>query len=225
MQQENYTIRTETRPMSEPKCQHYCSSFSCFLGNTINLPVELSPQPSIIGNKYEKNIYLFIGTKKYIKSALQLANAIIELNKTTSGKVVGHFIGISSKDFPFENPDIICHGYLSKSNPEQFQLYISLLESSKFIVNTTNGWAGINSLVEAMFFYTPVIVSTFEEFVDHFGQQIDFGFYCESSLFSTILESYRISYDEYFKLCENSHNRVRCWNWLSFTQKLILEIK
>lgn len=84
---------------------------------------------------------------------------------------------------------------------------------------------GYSSLIEAMYFYTPVIVAPYKEFVAEFGEEIEFGVYNEEfshqCLTNNILNIFQNK--EYEKMCKAAHRRVENYTWSEFVNN-ILEI-
>lgn len=82
---------------------------------------------------------------------------------------------------------------------------------------------GYSSTVEAMYFYTPVIVSPYDDFVNEFGKDIDFGIYNEkydSSVLAKNIEAIFNSGD-YENMCLNAHERVKDYTWDNYVDKIL----
>ena len=79
-------------------------------------------------------------------------------------------------------------------------------------------------MIEAMYFYTPVIVYPCTEFVDEFGEEIEFGKYLKDSkyLAQTILEVW--SQRDYQKMAQKSHDRVSNYTWTHFVDELLSDV-
>lgn len=82
---------------------------------------------------------------------------------------------------------------------------------------------GYSSIVEAMYFYTPVIVSPYDDFVNEFGKDIDFGIYnkkYDSLVLAKNMESIFNSSD-YENMCLNAHERVKDYTWDNYVDKIL----
>lgn len=124
------------------------------------------------------------------------------------------------ENLPF---NVYCHGYLRKNNIKERKLYYDLLISAKVLINPTPLWAGYSSIVEGMFFYTPIVVTPFKDFVDEFGINIDFGVYNE--IFSAEVLSQNIlsviHSHSYLDFCKKAHERVKSYTWDIYIDKLL----
>ena len=182
----------------------------------------------IIFQKSQKCRLVFIGRHHYISGAISLLKAYNELVKTMTFLELD-IVGLQSKDFP---PTLInelkgnvrFHGYLDKGNDEDCRIYYNILNNASLYVNTTPGWVGYTSMIEAMYFYTPVIVYPCKEFIDEFGSQIDFGKYAnETDDLAKIIEKV-YSNNQYIQMAKNAHERVSNYTWQHFVDLLLSKI-
>ncbi len=130
----------------------------------------------VVKQKDKSEEILFIGGKKYLDGAKKLVEAFKRFVQTHPNAGL-HLIGLKKEYFSSLPHNVICHGYLQKDKEGDKELYYKLLLNAKVIVNPSPLWAGYSSTIEAMFFYTPVIVSPYKDFVDEFGKDIPFGIY------------------------------------------------
>lgn len=156
-----------------------------------------------------------------------ILNAYIELLGSIPDTELD-MIGLYSSDFPIEildklNKNVRFWGYLDKGNLEHRRIYYDILSNASIYVNTSAGWVGYTSMIEAMAFYTPVIVYPCVEFIDEFGSCIDFGLYSDTD--SPILLAKHIreiwSSDNYCQMAQNAHNRVEDYTWPNFVDRLL----
>ena len=164
----------------------------------------------ILSLKEKSNLLLFIGRKNYVEGANMLVRVFSRLKSLFSDLEL-HIVGLRKCDLTGIFDGIYCHGYLDKANPEERKLYYDLLLRAKIFVNPTPLWGGYSSTVEAMYFYTPIIVSNYGSFVESFGEKIDFGFYIKNNqdteLYYCIL---KIIHSEMYKsFCVNAHEKVK----------------
>lgn len=196
-----------------------------YLGNVINALITPS-KDACLKLKSESQTILFIGNKKYISGAISLIKVFKEL-RTVYSSLALHIIGIKQQDFE-EIPDgVICHGYLDKGVQSQSELYYNLLMKAKVFVNTTRKWSAFSATIEAMYFYTPVIISNYEEVTRNFGTSPTFGFYCEEwemTLQKKCIEKILLS-DNYTTMCIESHEAVKLSTWSVYTDRVLSLIK
>ena len=95
--------------------------------------------------------------------------------------------------------------------------------NAKVLINPTPKWGAYSSTIEAMYNYTPVIVSPYETFVNEFGRIIDFGLYNEHYTAEGIAKDIEIVIfnNDYKSLCENAHNRVEKYTWSNYVDKVL----
>lgn len=194
-------------------------------GNVVNnLYKGIIDSHQIIETKKKSKRILFIGGKKYIDGCRLLIEAHkILLNKGI--KCETDIIGLSSSDFSnIEIPNSIhFHGYLKKDVQEQCNLYYKLVLNASVFVNPTEIWAGYSSTIESMYFYTPVIISPYKDFVAEFGENINFGYY--NSLFSAECLSSNIikilNDSTYADKCINAHNVTKDYTWKNYISKVL----
>ena len=213
-----------------PTCVNYINkrlrdNKAIYLGvNVVNNLIN-SPSPEIISQKTQKCRLVFIGRHHYMSGAISLLKAYNELIETMP-YIELDIIGLQSMDFP---PTLIndmkgnvrFHGYLDKGNVLDCRTYYNILKNASLYVNTTPGWVGYTSMIEAMYFYTPIIVYPCKEFIDEFGCQIDFGKYAnETDNLATLIEKIYTG-KEYIQMAQNAHERVSNYTWQHFVDLLL----
>lgn len=174
----------------------------------------------IIQQKLLSYKLLFIGTIKYIEGANILIDAVSKLLPKYP-KLEVHIIGMKSSDFN-KLPDFVhCYGYLDKAKNDDRNAYNNLMQSAKMIVNTTPKWSGFSSVIEAMYFYNPVITTAYDDFLETFDTPINFGILNESN--NTLAEeiSNIIEDKNYTQLCTNAHEAVKDFTWEKYINKFI----
>lgn len=177
----------------------------------------------IIENKVISHSLLFIGGKKYLEGAQKLIDALNCPILRKYPKLELNIIGLK-KEWLTNCPDNVhCYGYLKKDIEDQRKLYYDLLLSSKVMVNPTPLWAGYSSTIEAMFFYTPVIISPYKDFVNEFGEKIDFGVYNEEFTKECIAQNICsvIENPQYSQMCQRAHEKVKDYTWECYVDKLL----
>ncbi|MCI8659816.1 MAG: glycosyltransferase [Lachnospiraceae bacterium] len=201
-----------------------------YLGNVINSKLIDFPEKETIEKKARNNHYLFIGRQKYINSAISLVQAAEHYNKNHETKITIDIIGLTKEMNPLFSSDYVqCYGYLSKENEEQEKLYYNLILHAKAIVNTTEGWNGMSSLIEAMYYDTPVIIVPNPNIIKTFGNQCDFGVYCKKDTCKAVLEAIltiqAMPNKDYVLTCQQAHKKVETFTWTNYAKKLISLIK
>lgn len=178
--------------------------------NSLENPVE----EGIIKRKIESKSLLFIGKNHYLKGAVSLIKAFQKL-KIEDPEWELHIIGLKEQDFPPGINGIIFHGYLNKEITRERLLFYQLLTKATVFINTNPRWGAYSSTLEAMNFYTPVLVSRYDEFESNFGEELDFGYYVrlnESHLIYDKIMSI-VRQPTYHQLCLNAHEKVKDFTW------------
>lgn len=202
-------------------------SIVSFESNVVNVidPQPLNPE-AILEQKNSSNLILFIGDGRYAEGAKTLLQSYQTISQTYKNAEVA-FVGLSYSDIGVspDNPmkGVTCYGYLNKSIPTENKLYYDLLRKAKVIVNTNEKWAGFSSIVEAMYYYTPVIVTPFSSFVDTFGSKVRFGYYVSNNCDEAVAKSLSsvLSTIRYQDMCMSAHDCTRSFTWSHF----VLEIE
>ncbi len=205
--------------------KHYINENIYYLGNVINSLYVISEIDAIKHKKNSNNI-LFVGSKKYIEGAQSLINAFEKL-KQNYPQLNLHIIGMKFADFESLPKDVHCYGYLDKGKDADRNLYYKLFREAKVFINTTPKWGAFSASIEAMYFYIPVITSAYNDFVETFGSNIDFGYYCEQNS-STLIEKNIIkilNHISYKSLCINAHKSVEKYTWDAYIDKVIRKIE
>ena len=178
----------------------------------------------IIKEKTNSRKILFIGRKtSYLEGARVLIEAV-KLLRERGEDVELDIIGISSDAFAEDQPSYVrCHGFLRKDIEAERDLYYQLLQEAALLVNATPKWAAYSSTIEAMYFYTPVIVSPYQEFQNEFGTEIPFGKYNlkfnAESLAADVASVLNAS--NYIDMCHSAHNAVSSYTWEEYVHKVL----
>ncbi len=196
-----------------------------YLGNVVNSACH-PMEKDILEIKRKSNKILFIGSPKYIEGALKLIKAF-KILKLKLPSLTLNIIGIDKSNFKNLPEDVNCYGYLDKGIEKDRSLYYKLLKESRIFVNTTPKWGAFSASLEAMYFYIPVVISPYNEFIETFGESINFGAYCQNNSELILAEKieYVICHNSYDQLCINAHNSVKGFGWNSYIDKLILKIE
>ena len=188
-------------------------------GHILNCDEPVGDVDALAQQKFCANEILFIGRKAYRQGALCLIDAVERYNTAHPDfplhlNIIGmtdELLGIQS------NETVTCHGILNKADSVQRQTYYDLIRKAKCIANTTKNWGGISSITEAMLFGTPVITSKYDEFSEIFGEDLSFGYYCESEnvdkLAQALADLLAKDKDAYAQLARNAHNSVKDFTW------------
>ena len=196
-----------------------------YLGNVVNSIIDTS-ESNIIEGKTGSNDLLFIGGKHYIEGAKSLIKAYTIL-KSEYPNLLLHIVGMESKDFDNVPAGVYCYGYLDKAKHNERELYYLLLKKSKVFINTTPKWGAFSATIEAMYFYNPIITTPYNEFINTFGYNINFGYYCENESTDLLCAMIKkvIKDESYEIMCVNAHNSVKSYAWDSFIDKVLIKIK
>lgn len=177
----------------------------------------------IVKLKKTSNEILIIAKPDRYKESTQLTIKAFEKLREEYPTAELHIIGMINDDLHHLPEGVFCHGYLHKDIAEENREFYDLLLKAKVVVNVTPKWAAYSSLIEAMYFYTPIICSPFEQFVDEFGKEIDFGFYNSEYSTEGILCDFTaiMQCNNYESLCLAAHERVKDYTWDNYTDKLL----
>ncbi len=198
----------------------------CFLGgNVINSFYDgVLNAHELIERKRNSRKVLFIGRKtSYMEAARILVDTVAELHETDP-HVELDMIGIAEDDFDQTLPAYVrCHGFLHKDIEEERSLYYKLLTEASVLVNVMPKWAAYSSTVEAMFFYTPVVVSPYQEFVHEFGEDIPFGRYNRDFSVSGVADDILsvLSASHYEDMCLKAYQAVESYTWENYVRRIL----
>ncbi|MCM1140160.1 MAG: hypothetical protein NC453_16465 [Muribaculum sp.] len=171
----------------------------------------------LIKTKHQSNYILFIGSKAYIPGLKLLIDVIKD-----EDNIIIEIIGMTRDVMP--DAPLFCHfnGYLRKDNLIQNEQYYSLLKGARFVCNPTPLWGAYSSTVEAMYFYNPIVVAPYEQFVLEFGRDADFVRYTENgNLRSIITNLFALNFESYRLMAVSAHNRVENYTWDHFVDNMI----
>lgn len=206
---------------SNPKANIY------YLGNYFVNSVfneQIDAEETIV-EKQKNKALLFIGSQNnitYLKTAQKIAEAYC-IAKNRIDNLSLHMIGIESSALKCEDKGIFCYGYLHKDCKDECVLYYKTLIQSSLIINVTPLWAGYSSIIESMYYYTPVLVSPFKDFVREFGTEIDFGKYNSTFNEKDIADDICniLSSERYAQMAKNAHIHTRKFTWENYVNQII----
>jgi len=176
----------------------------------------------IIRGKAKSKDILFIGGKYYLEGAQKLVNSFILFSQKHPNYIL-HLIGIQQSWLKEKYTNVYCHGYLKKDKGMENTLYYNLLLKARFVINPSLIWASYSSTIEAMYFYTPVIITPYMDFVSEFGKTIDFGYYLKDfseAGISEIIEK-MCNEEHYVEMCKIAHEKVKNYTWNSYVEKIL----
>ena len=196
-----------------------------YIGNVINS--ESYDEKSISDSHMHSNHLLFIGRKAYKQGAISLIRAVQRYNQTKNDKLFVDIIGMRSDDVGIYDSNVSYYGYLDKQDSTKKSLYYKLISNAKCIVNTTENWMGASSIIEAMYWKTPVIINPTSDIIKTFGDKIEFGFYCYSNepqeILKYINKIMEMGKTEYDLMCNNAKKSVSNFTWEAYVERLITE--
>ena len=203
---------------------YYKNENIVYLGNVVNSALSVSAEEVLEKKRGSKDL-LFIGNRKYVEGANCLLGAY-KLLKAGDPGMRCHIIGLEAKYLEDVPEGVTCYGYLDKAKDEERALYYSLLQRAKVIVNTTPKWGAFSSTIEAMHFYNPVITSAYKEFVQTFGEEIGFGYYCEAGDVQALYEALGRLFNDpgYERMCRAAHEAVGPFTWESYMGRVLERI-
>ncbi len=204
--------------------KHYKNKHQYYLGNVINSNYPLKKE-ELISSKLKSNKLLFIGNKKYFNGAISLINAFKEVNSEKYKGLELHIIGLTEGETGVNYPNVFYYGYLDKGIEKENELYYKLISEAKAIINTNTDWGAFSAMTEAMFFYTPVITSPYEEFVETYGSEINFGYYVNNNnaaeLTTKIEALSNLTETSLVEIMNNAHEKVKDFTWSNYSEKVL----
>lgn len=180
---------------------------------------------TLVLEKQKSKKLLFIGNQNnltYLETAKKLTKSFAKA-KERINDIELHIVGIDSSTLGYIDNDIFCYGYLHKEVKEECDVYYNLVLQSSLIINVTPMWAGYSSIIEAMFFYTPVLVSPFKDFVSEFGEEIDFGLYNSSYEVNDIADDICaiLSSEHFTQMAKSAHYHTKDYTWRNYVDKML----
>lgn len=195
---------------------------------------------NVINSLYDEDLYenelreikqrsqsiLFIGSARkpeYVDAANMLLRSFGILSEDYP-QLELHFIGMEYGDLDStNNARVHFHGYLHKDVYSQRNTYYKLLRESKMVVNQSPLWGGYSSIIEAMYFYTPIIVAPFKDFVTEFGEDINFGLYNKEYDVDTLNSNicHLLETKNYWQICCAAHQRVKNYTWSAYVDRIL----
>ena len=179
----------------------------------------------LIEAKRKSKKLLFIGRKTtYLEAAKKLIEAYRLLKEEEAYKDYSlDIVGCAESDFDSLPDGVACYGFLNKSDERDRKTYYDLLLGAKVLVNANPKWGAFSSTVEAMYYYTPVIVSPYQDFVKNFGEKIDFGVYNQDFTTESIANDIKsvINSDNYTEMCNFAHEIVKSYTWENYVDKTV----
>lgn len=185
--------------------------------------VNVLPTPQQIIEKKKGKRILFIGNPGYKDAAVKTVEALEYMDNDTTLDI----IGMTVDDLCTDHPRVRCYGYLRKDVENERDLYYKLLLEASVVTNTKPDWGGYSSIVESMFFYTPVLVAPYREFVIEFGNDIPFGMYNEEFTPQCIAQNLRsiLCSSNYEQMCQSAHDAVKDYTWERYVDNILELIK
>lgn len=194
-----------------------------YLGNVVNsFPISMNNVE--INKKLANQHLVFIGTKKYMEGLVAIVATFKKL-KLAFPNVKLDIIGMTAKEFKDTVPiDVKFHGYLDKSDAIQNHKYYEIVNNATLFVNTTPGWSAFSGSLDVMYHFTPVLISKYKSFEETFGEQLDFGYYCENTvdaLYTSISAVFNMDKGSYENLAINAREKVTPFSWEVYIGKVL----
>lgn len=198
----------------------------CKKGSMANILYSGTIDETMIDIKKDSKHILFIGGAHYLEGAKMLIKAY-KILKSKDSSLKLDFIALDKSLIDEDVEGVTYYGYLSKENLEQRELYYRLLINSKLFVNPTPFWGAYSSCIESMFFYTPIIVHPYSQFVEEFGDDIDFGKYNYDFIPEVLAKDIEnlIYSNIYTQMAKNAHEAVKDYTWDNYVDWMFQELK
>lgn len=214
-----FQVRAEEMKRDYPNANIY------FLGGNVinNLYDKDLDKKVILKEKSKSQSVLFIGKPDRYKESAKKVIAAYEILRKDNPNLLLNIVGMTESDLGGVPDGVRAYGFVHKDMPSERDLYYKLLIEAKVLVNPTPKWAAYSSMVEAMYFYTPVVVTPYEDFVAEFGNSINFGLYNYDFTANGIANNIKsiIKSDNYQNMCNFAHERVKDYSWDSYVDKVL----
>ena len=196
-----------------------------YFGIGINSP-SINFEKQLLLKRFNNKQFLFIGNKNYLSGIIKCISSLNLVNKKLNKKYKINIIGVQKKDLPNINlENAVFYGYLNKSEVTQKKQYYDIMDSSYFIINTSDKWVGASSIQEAMYHRLPIIIKPSIDIIKFLGTEEKFGFYArtqnETELADLIIKSLNLTFHEYLKLADEAYNTVKDMSWEVIAKKII----
>lgn len=196
-----------------------------YFGNVVNIDESVSVPINVVDIKKKSNKLLFIGQAYYLSGAIELIEAVKVLNEA-GYRLSVDIVGISHELLPYHFEWLKIHGYLSKAILSEKVKYYELLADAKIFVNTTPGWNGFQATLEAMYFYTPIIVRQNKNLIEMFPNLSDFSYGANVNNFELrklIIEVFENS-ELYAHKCNSANVAAAAHSWENFIKQMAVLI-
>jgi glycosyltransferase involved in cell wall biosynthesis len=193
----------------------------CF-GNVVNVDESVILPLDIEKKKIASKRLLFIGQPFYISGAMELIVAAKNLRQYGIDCEVD-IVGIDPQLIGVQYHWLTVHGYLDKAKPKDKEKFYNLLSCAHLFVNTTMGWSGFQALLEAMYFYNPIVVRNNEMLQIYFPNLKEFAYLLEedSGSLENLLYEIFSDNDRYCKMAKTARKSVSSSTWEKFTDNVI----
>lgn len=217
-----------------PKCKEHMENiyglkFDYLDRNVINTVYEGDvDNDKVLKKRFESQRILFIGGMRYKYAAVELIEAYTRL-KTVFPELRLDIIGMTTDQLGLNksvSSGIECYGYLNKDVLSQREKYYELLLQAKVLVNTAAQWGGYSSTTEAMYYACPVIVAPYEDFVENFGKDIQFGLYHKpGKLDHELIELLNLNQVQYRNMAMAARDKVKDYTWSNYIDVFLKDLQ
>lgn len=192
-----------------------------WLGNVVNIDDDIKVPGNILERKAQSTRLLFIGQSFYLRGANEIIAATKRVRQL-GVKCEVDIIGIDPRQIDEKYEWLKVYKYLDKDNPLEKRRFYELLANARLFVNTTPGWSGFQALLEAMYFYTPIVVRPNEMLSTYFSdlsQVADIVMPEGPGLDSILIESLRNN-QRHERMSQAARLAVESSTWKNFMDKL-----
>lgn len=197
-----------------------------WLGNVVNTDDDVKVPEDIIERKAKSTRLVFIGQSFYLRGAEEIITAAKRV-RHHGVKCEVDIIGIDPRLIDAKYEWLTVYGYLDKDKPSEKRKFYELLADARLFVNTTPGWSGFQALLEAMYFYTPIVVRPNEMLDSYFSNLTQIAHIVTPEgpgLDSILIEGLRNN-QRHEKMSQEARLAVESSTWKNFMDKLERLIK
>ena len=203
---------------------------AAYLGHIINtsmrcVDMKSDDGMSLSAKRWQVKKLLFIGRPAYLTAAKCLIHAVEKYNQVFEQPLYVDIIGMTQEQLGMTETQYVCaHGYLNKDNPAEARRYYDLMNNAMFIVNTAEEWVGVSSVIEAMHFGVPIVVTPNKNIKALFGEEINCGFYNAANspecLLKILTDIGNLDYACYKLIGQNAQEKVSDYTWPRYISRL-----
>lgn len=172
---------------------------------------------------------LFCGKLPYITGLKTVIDAVNLYNMENADQLSVDVIGITEEQYNHRytsagSENVTFYGYLNKGIEEERIQYYELFSSAYLLINPTAGWIGASSLMEALYYGIPAVISHNDDIKELMNKQDDFITFCKAEdihdLETSLIWWMNMDSKTYYDYSNQAHEFANQYSWKNFAVKL-----